>query len=516
MKKILILSVLVMIIIMPLSGAVNITKSSENNTNASDKIVSNEDSTHAVLAEYGTLTTCPYCPAASSQLYDIYDSGDYDFYYVSLVFKVGSDITTYRVSKRAYDELGITSVPDVYFDGKYTHVLGEQDDDQPYRNKITTGGSRDVADIDLDVEVVWQGNAVLKITVTVQNNEPEDYNGHLRVYVVEPVSRWDDQQGNPYHFGVLDIPIDRPLAVSRSLTMQQDVQPCPLGDTYEFSRTWFGSLCGYNDITQDNIMVIAAVFDKNTDYTVQTASAKPADTYVPLEDGYTNVTVEEAWEMLNDPSPENGIQIPIDVRTVEEWNLERIDTPAPEDPLLWADLQHGIGLQEFIEEYADKEILLYCRSGNRSFIATKLLIDNGFTGTIYQMIGGIKAWQRAGYPTVPIHTLNINVCYKDSSTAGTVTIKDNDYPIYSYDVTHVDAGRYKVEVPAGEYDITVSDVEDCKSWTKTVEVEKDMEISFNFPKGKDRVKSTSPLIFQLLERLFGKQLFPILNALLNL
>jgi len=508
MKKIFILSVMAMIIIMPLVGSVNITRSSRN--------ISNEDSTHAVLAEYGTLTTCPHCPAASSQLNDIYDSGDYDFNYVSLVYNVGSDITKYKVSKRAHEELGITGVPDVYFDGKYKYVLGEQNDDQPYRNKITTCGSRDVADIDLDVEVVWQGNAVLKITVTVQNNEPEDYNGQLRVYVVEPVSRWDDQQGNPYHFGVLDIPVDRSLAASRSLTMQQDVQPCPLGDTYEFSKTWYGSLIGYNDITQDNIMVIAAVFDKNTDYAVQTASARPADTYVPLEDGYTNVTVEEAWEMLNDPSPENGIQIPIDVRTVEEWNLERIDTPAPEDPLLWADLQHGIGLQEFIEEYADKEILLYCRSGNRSFIATELLIDNGFTGTIYQMIGGIKAWQRAGYPTLPIYTVGISVSVKGTPTDGTVTIEDNDYPINSYAVVHVDTGIYEVGVPAGTYTITVSDIEGYNDKTRIVEVDEDMNIPINLPKWKDRVKSTSPLIFQLLERLFGKQLFPILNALLNL
>jgi len=49
-------------------------------------------------------------------------------------------------------------------------------------------------------------------------------------------------------------------------------------------------------------------------------------------DGYTDISVQEAWDMLNDPSPSNGIQIPIDVRTDSEWYGERINTPYPEDP----------------------------------------------------------------------------------------------------------------------------------------------------------------------------------------
>ena len=43
--------------------------------------------------------------------------------------------------------------------------------------------------------------------------------------------------------------------------------------------------------------------------------------------GYTDILVQEAWGMLNDPSLSNGIQIPIDVRTDSEWYGERIDNP---------------------------------------------------------------------------------------------------------------------------------------------------------------------------------------------
>ena len=42
-------------------------------------------------------------------------------------------------------------------------------------------------------------------------------------------------------------------------------------------------------------------------------------------DSYTDITVQEAWDLLNNTS--NGIQIPIDVRRNDEWNPEIIDTP---------------------------------------------------------------------------------------------------------------------------------------------------------------------------------------------
>ena len=43
-----------------------------------------------------------------------------------------------------------------------------------------------------------------------------------------------------------------------------------------------------------------------------------------------NLTVYEAWELLNETS--NGIQIPIDLRNEDAWNESFIDTPWPEHP----------------------------------------------------------------------------------------------------------------------------------------------------------------------------------------
>ena len=510
-NKLLILSIMAMIIIMPLAGADNLIRTNENNTCLLVKNVSNVDFSHTVHVEYASKSTCPHCPAASSQLYYIYNSDDYDFYYVTIVTDKISELSMLAQSRLAkrLNELGVQYIPDVYFDGGYKNILGGQSDEQPYRNAIVQCGERVVPDIDLSVDVEWKGDGALKITVNVQNNELEEYNGHLRVYITEIESRWNDQQNNPYHFVVLDIPVDRGLAVvKQNLAVKQQSQPCTLGDTHTFTKWWSG------DISKDNCMVIATVFDKDTDYAVQTASAAPASSgVVPVEsktnnNGYTNITVHEAWEMFNSTS--DGIQTPIDIRRDDEWNAEHINTPPPENPVHYANLQEGVGLEEFMEQYADKEVVLYCRSARRSFVATELLIDNGFTGTIYNMIGGINAWKDAGYPTHKAPNKPI-ITGSTSGKAGTeytytftATDPDNDNVYYwiewgdgqtekwigpygsdeEIEITHKwdSNGKYNVEVKA-------KDINDQESEWATLEV--------SIPKNR---LLTSSLLLRFLER----------------
>jgi rhodanese-related sulfurtransferase len=49
------------------------------------------------------------------------------------------------------------------------------------------------------------------------------------------------------------------------------------------------------------------------------------------------------------------------------------------------------------ENDKDKEIIMICRSGNRSGRATQYFLDNGFKD-VYNMEGGMIAWNKAGYP----------------------------------------------------------------------------------------------------------------------
>ncbi|UCF50479.1 MAG: rhodanese-like domain-containing protein [Thermoplasmatales archaeon] len=111
-----------------------------------------------------------------------------------------------------------------------------------------------------------------------------------------------------------------------------------------------------------------------------------------------NITVHEAWNLLTDTG--NGIQIPIDVRTDAEWNSGYIDTPWPECPIWYVkDLfQNETWLPTFMEMYDGEDIVLYCKGGYRSYLVSIILCDAGFSGTVYNMLGGITDWVAQGYP----------------------------------------------------------------------------------------------------------------------
>jgi len=113
---------------------------------------------------------------------------------------------------------------------------------------------------------------------------------------------------------------------------------------------------------------------------------------------FQNISPSEAYDLLTSLS--NGIHTPIDVRTEGEWRDERIDTPLPEHPLHFPStrISSTAGLQDFIDIYNGKTIVLYCRTGSRSANSAQILADSSFQGTVYNMLGGITAWKSAGFP----------------------------------------------------------------------------------------------------------------------
>ncbi|MBR65229.1 MAG: hypothetical protein CMC58_00730 [Flavobacteriaceae bacterium] len=72
----------------------------------------------------------------------------------------------------------------------------------------------------------------------------------------------------------------------------------------------------------------------------------------------------------------------IDVRTVDEFNSFRIKNSINID-------YYSKGFLDSISSFKDKKnIILYCRSGRRSYYAAKLLQQKGFNN-IYNLEGGI-------------------------------------------------------------------------------------------------------------------------------
>jgi len=105
------------------------------------------------------------------------------------------------------------------------------------------------------------------------------------------------------------------------------------------------------------------------------------------EDDYGDVTVQEASNLIAD-KPELVV---LDVRTVSEFNDGHIEGAIniPVDELA----------NRLTELNKNDELLVYCRTGNRSTTAVGILEDAGFT-KIYHMHEGISVWVQQGYPVV--------------------------------------------------------------------------------------------------------------------
>lgn len=81
----------------------------------------------------------------------------------------------------------------------------------------------------------------------------------------------------------------------------------------------------------------------------------------------------------------------LDVRQPEEWNEAHI----PDSTLIPLD-QLANRINELPK---DQEIVVVCRSGNRSAQGRDILLQAGFTN-VTSMAGGLNQWKTAGYPTI--------------------------------------------------------------------------------------------------------------------
>lgn len=57
---------------------------------------------------------------------------------------------------------------------------------------------------------------------------------------------------------------------------------------------------------------------------------------------------------------------------------------------------------EELEDKKDQEIVIMCRTGNRSAQAQKFLLDNGFSNVL-NLKGGINQWARDIDPSMPVY-----------------------------------------------------------------------------------------------------------------
>ena len=97
---------------------------------------------------------------------------------------------------------------------------------------------------------------------------------------------------------------------------------------------------------------------------------------------FPNITVADVQKKIN---AKNNILL-LDVRTVTEFD-------GPLSHIAGAVLLPIQELEQRVDElneHKEKEIIVICRSGNRSQTGTRILISHGFNAV--NMLGGMEAW----------------------------------------------------------------------------------------------------------------------------
>jgi len=243
-----------------------------------------EDLEHFVLVEEATGTWCNNCPAVADILHEMYESNQYNFYYVSLVEDKNS-----KAHDRCKLDYNIYGYPTVYIDGGYEVIVGEQDK-SVFEEKISSAENRDVPAISFEVSAeLDDATNQSEITITLDNYESETYTGVLRVYLTEKIS-WANYDGEAYHFGFIDYIIE-----------DEEVS---IGSGGQKIITQF-----YDTSTLDveNLMIIAAIFNTESvsKYSNPDDSEKPFDAY--FADACDGTSIVEGGNL----PPEIGISSPI-------------------------------------------------------------------------------------------------------------------------------------------------------------------------------------------------------------
>jgi rhodanese-related sulfurtransferase len=93
-----------------------------------------------------------------------------------------------------------------------------------------------------------------------------------------------------------------------------------------------------------------------------------------------------------------GKAVLVDCREPSEWQDTGVAAPAVLLPKSDFDGAQKLW-QEFLAKHEGKQVIVYCRSGNRSGIVAAALAEKGVKTA---NAGGFKAWADAGLPTRPV------------------------------------------------------------------------------------------------------------------
>ena len=257
------------------STIVGSTSSAKESTKILNEMNSSMEYLHTVLVEVATAQNCQKCAPWSQSIYDAYTSGDYDFEYVEMIVFDHDGNKLNDEANNWAKNYSVGGYPNSIFDGDYQRIVGNYPSQLP--DALNTCGNRAIADITAGMTVLWLGDATIQVEITIENNEETQYNGHIRVCITEIISRYTNNDGDPYHFGFLDYAFN-----NKEITISA-------GGLYTDSTIWNGNEHqdnhgdDFGDIDPDNIQVTMGILNDDDGYVDETITARVGENNPPNE-----------------------------------------------------------------------------------------------------------------------------------------------------------------------------------------------------------------------------------------
>lgn len=239
--------------------------------------------------------------------------GNLDFYHISLV----DDKCQWAKQRRI--QYNLYGFPTVFHDGGYDVDVGAgstQGAKTTYTNSLNYCGNRVVPNIDVDTKLEWLGGALMRVTVTVDNNTPSNYEGTVRAFITEKVSslNWKDGFQNLYTYPMLDYAMVEAVDIPANSTWSNTIE-------YDGALHNSGMGQSYANITWNNIAIITGVY--NAEWHQGYAyppSSNPFDAYYVDE---TNMGLAENIAADTYELPETGGDVNVGIYAGNRYSGEK-------------------------------------------------------------------------------------------------------------------------------------------------------------------------------------------------
>lgn len=208
-------------------------------------VVKEKKLVHNVFIEEASTTGCVNCPNVAKVIHNLYDSGEYNFFYVSMVADK-NDLADSRL-KNAFNTYGY---PSVYIDGGYRFLVGQSDFKSKFSRALSEANARSRPQVYVYLESIWdEKNSILENTIEVVNKGNESYSGTVRLYICENRSvRWSDHSGDAYRFAFLEYGLEESVDLKA-------------GENITFKEKWIPKDSSFSDVSAENLWMVAVVFN---------------------------------------------------------------------------------------------------------------------------------------------------------------------------------------------------------------------------------------------------------------